>query len=151
MAKKLYNFRMEENEKYWLEQMAKHKGISLSKLMRRGALLYADFPQEFLDALEEPAKKLEMPVHKVMMHMCIKQIAFQYAWLEVFGKAPPGAFKEFRFDEEGLVTGDKLLCQLKDEGIALLKDIKANLEKSKKTGKAVEISKEAMAVFHAQL
>lgn len=130
---------------------AKERGMSLMDFFREAAKFYSPFPKDLLKDIKTVADSLQLPVQTVIAHILSKRSAFDYAWLHVFGTQPPGFFKEFRFDEDGLVTGERLLKQLTDESIELLKNMKTKLENSQKTGKSEVINKEAMAIFHASL
>jgi len=142
MTSKRIAMQVKESEKKEYDKAAKDRDKTLTALVKDALELYIGIPPDFLDQINTVAKYVRLPISTVICHMIIKRAAFDAAWLEVFGFRPPGTFKEFRFDENGLITGDMLGNQLKAESIELLKNL--NLDEFDKH------SKEALALYFSE-
>ncbi len=130
MAKEkiLIAFKVTEEQKKEYQNAAKQLGLSLSAFVKMGADLVANFDPAFVAQIEEYAKSLKLDVSLVLSHLILRVAAHNYAWLVVFGKAPPGSSREFRFEKGKLLTGDELSRKLFEE----YKEIFENMTKNKK-------------------
>jgi predicted DNA-binding protein len=126
MAKKeaTLNVRLPVELKAKIDATAKQSGLTITELLQQALELRIDMPQDFFNQIEKAAAVLRLTPATVIINKLIKSVCFEQAWLDVFGGYPPSTNMEFRFNEKGLVTGDKLAMQLYQE-------IKANLEEAK--------------------
>ena len=124
------DFRLTKSKKAEYEEVARKRGQDLQNLIEESLGLYASIPDDFRIGIQNASAMIQIPVPTFMVHRIIKIISFEYAWLKVFNTAPPGAIIEFRFDKDGLITGDVLSKQLIDEYTETLQSIKTKLIKS---------------------
>jgi len=150
-TKKLVTFKIDESEKKQFDKMAKEKGMSLTELFRRSMRAYGGLPLEIHEALEGVSKETQLPPETILAHKIYKRIAVDAAFIKIFGKRPPGAGREYYFREGKLVTGQKLVNELMAYYEARFDDLNEKLKTSVKTGKTVQINREAMVEFQASL
>ena len=118
-------YRVSGVKKKELEEVAKLRGTSIQAIVDEAVDLRLGVTEGFWDQIVSLAEKLNIPAADVIVNMIIKKLAFEYAWVRVFENAPPGLFREFRFDQEGFVTGERLSETLVDEYIKKLEKLKA--------------------------
>lgn len=130
-------FRMSEEKKRELERVAKLRGQSVQSLIDESVELRLGLTEGFWDQILLVTDKLKITPSMTVANMVVKQSCFQFAWLKVFGKPHPNFFKEFRFDSDGFMTGERLSEVLVEEYTEKLEKLKANVVEAKKHGKAV--------------
>jgi hypothetical protein len=114
-----------------LELKAGQEERGLTDIIEEGARIRLAMPDGFYDELAKAAWEFEIPIATIIVNGILKKVAFETAWLKVFGKPAPSGVAEFRFNDKGLVKGDELFNQLLSEFEAVLTSAKAKLEKGK--------------------
>lgn len=126
------SLRMDKDEKDRLAGLAKEHGISLTKLLLKGASFYGSFPPEFFEAIEKTSKDMQIPVEAILMRFMLAKVAADAAWLAVFDKAAPGVMTPFQWENGKLIGGDqlsKILFAHYQEVFQEVKDNKIRAEK----------------------
>lgn len=122
------NFRVSRELKGKMEAAANEAGINLTQLLEEAMDLRLNMPEEFLSRIRKVAEEVHLPAAILITNKIIKQITFEFAWLQVFGKPAPSSNLEFRFNGKGLITGDALVEQLTQEFVLELQEAKSKLE-----------------------
>ena len=143
------SLRLSQGAKENIDKLAKMRGVSTNSLIVQALSLYLGLPADLLESFKKHAEDFQLPVETIIAHILAKRFAYDKAWLDVFGQNPPGVFREFRFDDQGLVTGDKLLFELYEDFKKILSDLKEKVEKSEKTRKKVLVYKEELSTLYA--
>lgn len=147
MVDRRISIQVKEAEKRKYDKAAADREMSLTALVKAALGLYIDIPADFMAQIERVSETLKLTPATILCHMIIKRAAFDAAWLEVFGAPPPGVYKEFRFDESGLVTGDQLSELLKAEYVKEMKDLSKTALKAADSEEPTKFSKEALSAF----
>jgi hypothetical protein len=134
------NFRVTDTQARKIKFVARENKKTIQALLEESIDLRCKIPKTFWTEIEKIAETYQLPAATVFAHMVVKQASIDYAYLQVFGKRPPGINREFRFDEKGLVTGDQLSNLLLDEYTELFKTLKEKfirVDKLEKAGKKI--------------
>lgn len=96
-----------------LDEKAKELGMSRAAFIVNAIETFLGLDKGFYQRLEEYAKALNIPAWLVMQNMLIKRMAKEAADFEVWG---PGQhlLEEFRFTNQGPITGEELFNSLKE-------------------------------------
>ena len=140
-------FRLSETRKKELEEVAKLRGQSVQSLIDEAVELRLQITEGFWDQISQIADKLKIPSASVITNIIIKQSAFQFAWVKVFGTPAPGLFREFRFDAEGFMTGERLSETLVKEYTQKLEKFKNHLVDLQKSDEPFHYFSEEEASF----
>ncbi|MEW6659175.1 MAG: hypothetical protein AB1424_10990 [Thermodesulfobacteriota bacterium] len=132
------SFRLSPMRKRLLEMAAKAEDLSTSKLIEEALSLRLAMPRGFIDEIQKIAVDMHLPMATIIVHKVLKQVAWEFAWLKVFGRPAPSQNSEFRFEGNKLITGDDLAEQLLQEFETILSQAKSKLQL--KTGEAVHFS-----------
>ncbi len=120
-------FRVSEKKKKELEEVAKLRGQSVQSLIDEAVELRLMLTEGFWDEIMAVGEKLKLPPATIVANMIVKQSCFQFAWVKVFGTPPPNVFREFRFDSEGFLTGERLSETLVKEYTEKLENFKSKV------------------------
>jgi len=126
-------YRITEQKKKEIEDIAELRGQSVQSLIDEAVDLRLGITEGFYDQLKLVADKLKLPLATVFSNMIIKQAAFNFAWVQVFGTAHPRAFKEFRFAGEGLLTGEPLSEVMVKEYVEILEKLESKTKDIQET------------------
>ncbi|MBU2623574.1 MAG: hypothetical protein ABIJ52_03390 [Pseudomonadota bacterium] len=141
-------FRVSKTRKKELEEVARLRGQSVQSLIEEAVELRLLITEGFWDGILQVAEKLKIPPASVVANMVVRQSCFQFAWVSIFGIAPPGAFKEFRFDSEGFLSGERLSEVLVKEYTEKLEKLKSKMVEVRKTDRpAYHFSSEEMSML----
>jgi predicted HicB family RNase H-like nuclease len=121
-------YRTTATKKKILDQTAKLQEMSLNEYVDSAIAMRLAWPREAYEEVRKIAANLHLPMSHVILHKIGKQLAWEYAWLKVFGKPAPSTGTEFRFEGNRLVTGDELIDQLAVEFKKILTDAKVKLQ-----------------------
>lgn len=128
-------FRVSEAKKKDLEAVAKIRGQSVQSLIDEAVELRLALTEGFWDQILPIADKLKITPAMVVANMVVKQSCFQFAWLKVFKKPHPNFFKEFRFDQEGFMSGERLSEVLVKEYTEKIENLKTKAVEGLKADK----------------
>jgi len=103
--------KISEQDKERFQEAATRLGISLSRLLKEGAELRADFSPFFMERLQEFSARLRVTESIVIQNLVISWMARKKAEAEVFGKEKSW-LKEFLFTGDGPVSGKFLYDHL---------------------------------------
>lgn len=140
-------FRLTESRKTRIEERARANGQSLQEFISESVKLREGIADEFWNELGKLSKVMQLPVATIIANKIIKLVSYDFIWKEITGSPPPGALSEFAFDELGLITGEALLKKMNTEHRKLLTDLKAELEKSIKTGDPAYVTTDQVATY----
>lgn len=125
-AKILY--RTTVQNKKLLDEAAKSQKMILNDFIDQGVSFRLACPPGAYESLQGLATEMHLPIPTIIFAKIAKQIAWEFAWLKVFGRSAPSTSVEFRFEGNRLVTGDELMFQLLEEFETLLTSVKAKIE-----------------------
>jgi len=121
-------YRTTRIRKRLLDAQAEARSMSLNDLIEQAVSMRLAFPEGLYEAIRSLAAEMHLPIATVIAHKMIKQVAWEHAWLKVFGRPSPSTSLEFRFNGNRLVTGDELLMDLTSEFEKILEDAKTKLQ-----------------------
>lgn len=136
---------IDEDEKWFQEQLAKRHGLSYSGLLRKGARFYGSLTPGFIDDVGRTLADLDLgiTVGVFLEHTVQRLIASQKAFVNIFGYAPPGTMRQFpRHDDGKLIKGDDLSKILEHEYTELFQQLKDNMVESVEKDEPFEVTKE---------
>ena len=110
-----FSFTVNRKEKQSLEAAAKEMGITFTELLRTGAAFYASFDSNFRKKIKTFSRNLGIQEYLILQNLAISWMARKEAHVEVWGPEAAQTLYEFRFTEDGPVTGDDLQETLKRE------------------------------------
>jgi len=138
-------------EKQILESFARAHGMTMTDLFRQGARFIGGMSPGFIETLEEFYGEYNLHPSAIL-ELTFQKIAASYrAWQLVFGSPPPGAWREFKMERGKLVRGDDLSKILEAEYVELYTQLRDKLLDSTEKAEAVEVSREELSEFCAQL
>jgi len=132
------HMRFKRETKAALDEAAKERGKSATKIVDEAVKLYTGLPTEFVEKFEEMAKPLNLPVPVVICNLLIQWVAFQGAWAETIGGEPPGIMRAFKFSSKGLMVGDELMEAVRSEYEEILAAVVENTVEAAKAAKGKE-------------
>jgi hypothetical protein len=126
------SFRISKAQKKALMAAAAAQDKSASKLIEEALELRLAVPDDFWGLISNVAEVLKLPVAIVIVHKLVKQMAWEVAWIDIFGRPSPSTNAEFQYDEKGLISGDRLLNLMRDGFRAILREAKEKLHSKEK-------------------
>lgn len=120
-----------ETEKKRLQETAKRRGITLTDLLLKGGLMLAEFSDGFLEQIEKIAETTRLSVSQTIIQLLLVYVSKDAATLKARKRSDTFELA-FRYDKNGLITGDQLSDMVFDEQKAALKDLYDRWEANKK-------------------
>ena len=121
------NFREEEKKR--LLEIADRRKQTLSQLIKDGAEIMAGFPDEFLAQFKQMVESTKMDMPTVLVQLLVTYFAQDAALAKVYGISNTYQ-RAFQFDQEGLISGDRLSKKVYNEVLKNAKDLKKKLEEN---------------------
>ena len=103
--------KISEQDKKRYQESAKKLGISLSRLLKEGAEMRADFSPYFMEQLQEFTARMGVTESIVIQNLVTSWMARKNAEIEVFGKEKSW-LQEFLFTGDGPISGEFLYNHL---------------------------------------
>lgn len=102
-----------------VDERAKQFNMSRSALIQMGLEFIMNFDPVLLDKINQLSKALKVPAWLVVQNMLIKRFALDAARAEM-GQSRI-VYDEFLFTSEGVITGEELFEQIKQNEVKRLK------------------------------
>jgi hypothetical protein len=143
--------RLKPSEKVYLETQAAKLGMTLSDLLRAGAILYASFEPAFLEVLRAKSGQAGVEPATALQQLLQTYLATEAAILSVFGGQSRTFVRAFQRDVAGLVTGDRLSRLVFEQVQAEAVEMRKKIERTLKKGSTTTITKNQAALLAARL
>lgn len=119
MAKKdaLLQVKITEKQKKQIEAAAKAQDVKVPQYVLEALDFYAGFDSVFRERIKTFSRNLGIQEYLVLQNLAISWMARREAEAEVWGGEAESILLEFRFTEDGPVTGEELHAALKGDFI----------------------------------
>jgi hypothetical protein len=127
-------------QKKKIVQEAKKHDQGLSDYIRDSLSSWASFDVHFLEQVNMTAEKMHLPLTLAIQNLLQAYMATESAVLETYGTPPKTFRRAFQFDQDGLITGNKLSEMVFQQAKKDAAAVKERLEESVREKKAVRIT-----------